>query len=170
MAYSIEEQLAQDILWYFRDSYNHLCVALSAGGLLPQSVAESDLSNNEFHAVIYGLPEVYEIARNEAIINRIQGISLENLERYFLNFESLARRGLYVFDKFAIDNASDPNYFLVAYPIYDRYKNAYPINKQLLSEIPRIRGRISGRYKNPFNLIRYFDNLYTLGNNRSRNI
>jgi len=159
MAYSIEEQLDQDIHWYFRDSYNHLCVALSAGSLLPETIIERDSANNEFHTIVYDLPEVYEIARNESMIDRIQGISVENLELYFSNFERLARKGFYVFDKFHINNANDPLYFLVAYPIYDRYINTFPIDKKLLPNIPRIKGRISSRYKNPFNLIRYFDGI-----------
>lgn len=157
MAYELNEQYELDINWYFRDRFNHLCVATSAGGVLPEYVNENIEKNDEFHKVINELPEKYEIRRNERIINRIQGLdNEEEIFEYFIEFEKLARKGLYVFDKFFIDNPDDPNYFLVVYPIYNKEKDTYPIDKKLFSMIPKTSGSINKRFVNPFNLKQYF--------------
>tara|TARA_R110002020_G_scaffold73623_3_gene188899 strand:- start:18 stop:503 length:486 start_codon:yes stop_codon:yes gene_type:complete len=157
MAYELYEQFELDINWYFRDRFNHLCVATSAGGVLPEYINVNIENNDEFHQIIDELPEKFKIKRNERIVNRIQGLdNEEEVSEYFKEFEKLARKGLYVFDKFDIDNPDDPNYFLIVYPIYNRIKDTYPIDKKLLSMIPRTSGSINKRFVNPFNLKQYF--------------
>lgn len=157
MAYSLIEQETLDINWYFIDRFKHICVAISAGGFLPQIINENEEKNDQFHKIINLLPERFESIRNKAMIKRIQGIeSDEEIETYFSNFEILARKGLFVFDRHQINDSNDPNYFLVAYPKYDTKIDEFPLKKDDLLLIPRIKQTISKRIINPFNLTAYF--------------
>lgn len=166
MAYSVIEQLTLDINWYFADHYNRICIAASAGGLLPKQITENDEDNEQFHKIVSNLPLRFEVARNENIRSLIQGIESQNLEDYFQDFEKLASRGLYVFDKLKLDNPEDGFYILVAYPIYNTTTDSYPLDKKNLSLIPKIkRAIISRRFQKlsqsnfkPIDLIGIFNN------------
>jgi hypothetical protein len=145
MAYSLEEQYSLDINWYFTDRYNRLCVATSAGGKLPTIIAENEKKNSQFHKVVIDLPEKFEIQRNLSLKNEVQGVYQENFDSYFRDFEILARKGFYVFDRFNLSESEDTRYNLVVYPLYNPSLDSYPIDKTQLELIPRAKGAINKR-------------------------
>lgn len=145
MAYSQIEQITLDINWYFVDHYNRICIAASAGGLLPKPITVNEEGNEEFHKIVLDLPSRFEVARNENILNIIQGIESQNIEAYFQDFNKLASRGLYVFDKLRLDDPEDGFYLLVAYPIYNTKTDRYPIDRKNLSLIPKTKQAIISR-------------------------
>ncbi|MBL4755200.1 MAG: hypothetical protein JKY52_16595 [Flavobacteriales bacterium] len=159
MAYSLEDQYSLDLNWYFSDAYNRLCIAASAGSILPKVIADSDQKNDQFHAIVNELPERYEYKRNENIISIIQDVSQDNINSYFQDFESLARKGLHVFDKFNIAEPEDPFYILVASPIYDPRIDPYPIAKEMLSLIPKTKVTIHKQSIRPVDLNDYLRKL-----------
>ncbi len=142
MAYSEIDQTTLDINWYFKDQYNRVCISASGGGFLPNIITENEEANEEFHKMVMELPNSFAVARNESILNFIQGITNDNLDSYFQDFESLASRGLYVFDKIKLDEPEDGFYLLVAYPIYDPNKDDMPFDRNKLSLIPKTREAI----------------------------
>ena len=151
MAYSIEEQLTLDINWYFIDHFNRLCVATSAGGLLPVIIAENEENNMKFHDIVLELPEKYEAGRNVKIIEYLEGVNVDNVEYYFRSFEILARKGLYVFDRCKPSINYNSEYYLVAYPV--KYiDGVYPVEKDVLSLIPKTKGTFHKRQKTPKDL------------------
>ena len=158
MAYSIEEQYSLDINWYFTDRYNRLCVATSAGGILPSLIAENEERNSQFHEIVIDLPEKFEIQRNLSLRNEIQGLNQENIELYYREFDMLARKGFYVFDRFNLSESEDSNYNLVVYPIYNPRVDAYPIDKKKLKLIPRAKGAISKRQIGLLDLNMFIEN------------
>jgi hypothetical protein len=145
MAYNELEQYTLDINWYFTDHYNRICIAASAGGLLPKPIIENDEGNEEFHKIVNELPIRFKVTRNENILDQIQGISNQNLDSYFQDFENLAGRGLYVFDKLKIDDPEDGFYLLIAYPNYDTNIDSYPVEKGQISLIPKTKQSIISR-------------------------
>ncbi len=161
MAYSTIQQATLDINWYFLDLFNRICIAASAGGTLPKVIAENDENNDRFHKTIMNLPSRYKVARNENILDSIKGIKSDNLDDYFKDFESLASRGLYVYDKINIETPEDGNYLLVAYPIYNTKTDAVPLASENLRLIPRLNRTIIVRFNqevksssfNPINLV-----------------
>lgn len=145
MAYNELEQYTLDINWYFTDHYNRICIAASAGGLLPKPIIENDEGNEQFHKIVTELPIRFKVTRNENILGQIQGINNQNLESYFQDFEALAGRGLYVFDKLKLDDPEDGFYLLVAYPNYNTDTDSFPVDKEKLSLIPKIKEVIISR-------------------------
>lgn len=161
MAYDELEQYGLDINWYFTDYFNRIFVGASGGGLLPKPILQNDEGNEQFHKVVNELPIRFKVTRNENVLNQLQGISSENLDLYFQDFEGLASRGLYVFDKLKLDDPEDGFYLLVAYPNYDTRIDSYPVPKEKLSLIPKTKRAIISRrnqkvsYRNftPINLV-----------------
>lgn len=145
MAYNELELYTLDINWYFTDHYNRICIATSAGGLLPKPILENEEGNEQFHKIVNDLPIRFKVTRNENIRKQIQGIKNQNLELYFQNFEALAGRGLYVFDKLNLNDPEDGIYLLVAYPNYNTKTDSYPVDKQKLSLITKIKKSIISR-------------------------
>jgi hypothetical protein len=153
--YELSEQTSLDITWYFRDSWARLCVAMSAGGFLPERISENDQANDKFHDLVMELPERYEIRRNEAVISQIEGLTPNGLDQYFSAFEPFAKKGLYVFDKHRLSNPEDPFYLLVVVPIYRRGIDPYPVKSEDLELLPQMRGGINPRTLRPVNLTHY---------------
>lgn len=149
MAYSTIEQLSLDINWYFADRFNRLCVAASAGGLLPNQIAESE-TNDTFHSLIMARPQEFKVARNESILNFIEGFENQNIDAYYNSFEELASRGVFAFDKLRLQDPEDGFYILAAYPVYDTETDPYPIDKKHLSLIPRVGRAIISRTNGSF--------------------
>lgn len=166
MAYNEIDQYTLDINWYFTDRYNRICIAASAGGLLPRPIIENDERNDQFHKIIIELPIRFTVIRNQNILNQIQGVNSQSLELYFQDFERLAGRGLYVFDKLNLDEPEDGLYLLVAYPIYNSNIDSYPIDKKHLSLIPKTKQSLITRRNQkvaesnfkPINLIQFLNN------------
>jgi hypothetical protein len=161
MAYSEIEQTTSDINWYFTDQFNRICIAASAGGLLPKIIAENDEKNDQFHKVVIESPSRYKVVRNENMLEFITGVKPDNLDEYFKDFENLASRGLYVFDKLKVEDPEDGNYILVAYPMYNTKTDSVPLASENLKLIPRLNRTIITRFNqevkpssfNPINLV-----------------
>lgn len=138
------EQYFLDINWYFADSYNRLCVVASAGGLLPKFLFEQENQNDDFHNIVNDLPERFNSERNNNILEFID-IDENNLNRYFQDFDSLAKKGFHVYDKIKLSDYHDPNYLLVAYPIYNSDTDSFPINPNDLELIPKTKQALISR-------------------------
>ena len=145
MAYNQIEQNTLDINWYFTDRFNRICIGASAGGLLPNPITENNEGNEQFHQIVNELPIRFKVTRNENILEQLQGISSENLDIYFRDFEALAGRGLYAFDKLKLEDPEDGFYLLVAYPNYNTHTDGFPVDKEKLSLIPKTRRSIISR-------------------------
>lgn len=145
-----EEQFFVDINWYFADRYNRLCVVASGGGILPRFLFEQQNQNDEFHNIVNELPERFENRRNENILEFIADLESDNLSQYFQDFDSLARKGFYVYDKINLSNPEETNYVLVDYPIYNSETDPFPINPDELDIIPKIKQPLISRTNEKF--------------------
>lgn len=146
-----EEHYFLDINWYFADYFNRLCVVASGGGILPDFLLDKESRNNNFHEMVMDLPELFKIKRNENAFENINGIdSSVNLDEYFSDFESLARKGFYVYDKVDINNTNDLKYILVAYPIYNTNIDPYPVDPNNLELIPKLNYPLISRTNSSF--------------------
>ena len=147
----IEEQYFLDINWYFADYFNRLCVVASGGGTLPSFLSEKQSRNNEFHEIVLDLEERFSSQRNENAVNIIVDLnSNENLDQYFEDFESLAKKGFYVYDKIDLNNAEDSKYLLVAYPIYNTEIDPFPVDIKHLELIPKLKAPLISRTNRRF--------------------
>ncbi len=160
MAYSIIDQVSIDLNWYFIDHYKHPCHVASAGGLLPEYVAQNDENNNLVNSIILDIQGDFQTIRNSNADSILIARGVQDLEAYYTDFESMARRGFFSFDKYDLEDPGDKRYFLVAYPIYIPYHSIYPIESKLITKLPRTRGTINANFINPFNLINYFNKLH----------
>ncbi len=116
MAYSIIEQFSRDIDWYLLNGKNHFIHAASAGGTLPNIVKDNDFDNEQNHRIILGLPERYEIAVNPLLTEFLELTGSGDLNNYLTDFTLMARRGFYSYDKTYIDDLTNSDYHLVAWP------------------------------------------------------
>lgn len=165
-----EEQFFLDINWYFADSFNRLCVVASGGGLLPKFLFLHDNQNDEFHKIVNELPERFDTQRNENVLDLIVDLKNDNLNQYFQNFESLAKKGFYVFDKIDISNTNETDYTLVAYPIYDSENDSFPINPTNLKLIPKLNKPLISRTNKSFSNKNFkVIDLVSLLNNNQKN-
>lgn len=156
MPYTSEEQLYHDLNWYFIDHWKRICHVASAGGILPKIISEDDVNNDKFNDIVLNLPERYNVIRNKSVENIILQQGIQNFESYFKDFDTMARKGLYSFDKFDLENPDDPRYFLVAYPEYEPGVDPYPISEDQVLIIKRTKVAVKRTTQNPFNLISYF--------------
>jgi len=165
-----EEHYFLDINWYFADYYNRLCVVASGGGVLPIFLLDKESRNNNFHEIVMDLEEQFESRRNEdAIQNIIDYDPNLNIEQYFRDFESLAKKGFYVYDKVDINDHNDLRYVLVVYPIYDTRTDPYPINPKDLQLIPKLNYGLISRTNSSFGKSNFtIRNLITLVNSKYR--
>ncbi|MEI1692349.1 hypothetical protein [Acinetobacter nosocomialis] len=71
---------------------------------------------------------------------------------YFSNFDDLASKGFFVYDKLNINYPEDDNFILVSYPIYDNnnieHRNFYNEIRSYLEFSPKLRVPIIERYSN----------------------
>ncbi|RYE38380.1 MAG: hypothetical protein EOP48_27185 [Sphingobacteriales bacterium] len=145
MAYNEEEIYFNDINWYFADKFNRICIAASAGGAIPQSIMANNVQNDLFHQTVMEMPVLFNTQRNPGAVEFLQGIDSNNLDRYFENFESLAGRGLYAYDRVDLEVPESGIYLLIAYPIYDTNNDNFPFNSEELRLIPKIDNTIIHR-------------------------
>lgn len=146
----LEEQFFLDINWYFADRYNRLCAVASGGGILPRFLFEQQNQNDEFHNIVNELPERFENRRNENVLEFIEDLETDNLNQYFQDFDSLAKKGFYVYDKTNLSNSEETNYVLVAYPIYNSETDPFPINPDELDMIAKITQPLISRTNEKF--------------------
>lgn len=145
-----EEHFFLDINWYFADYFNRLCIVASGGGILPKFLNEQDGQNDEFHDIVNNLPEKYSFRRNENILELIVDLKNDDLSQYFVDFDSLAKKGFFVFDKINLSNSGETDYVLVAYPLYDSKKDQYPIDEKNLNLLPKVNRKLILRTNNSF--------------------
>jgi hypothetical protein len=145
-----EEQFFLDINWYFADRYNRLCIVASGGGILPKFLFEQQNQNDEFHDIVNELPEKFENRRNENILEFIADLESDNLNQYFQDFDSLAKKGFYVYDKINLSNSEETKYVLVAYPIYNSETDSFPIKPNELKMIIKIKQPLISRTNEKF--------------------
>lgn len=125
MAYSIIEQELRDLDIFFKD--NKKCIFLtSAGGRIPNILADNDISNEDFSSTVLSLEELYEVEINN---NLVELLNLENETAYLEDFLLMAKRGFYCYDKTNLGNFSDTMFHLVAKP-----KNADKLFKSSKTE------------------------------------
>ncbi len=109
--YTELEQQTLDIDWFFTDKSKIGFIA-SAGGKLPESISKLGEGNQLLSSYFRNLPEISEIFINTELDSK-----LRNDENYLSDFISMAKRGLYTFDKTKLNDFLNSNYHLVAYPI-----------------------------------------------------
>lgn len=146
MPYSAIQQATLDLNWYFVDRFNRICVAASAGGVLPQLIADNYEKNDQFHEAVMALPPEYMVVTNERILNLIKGIEKDMLDDYFKDFKDLASRGLFVFDRVNLEDSKDGIYLLVAHPVYDTRVDSAPLEVASLRLVPRLTRSIIVRF------------------------
>ncbi|BFM45387.1 hypothetical protein CFS9_40280 [Flavobacterium sp. CFS9] len=106
------EQQSLDIDWFFSDA-NNIAFVASGGGKLPKSIEKS--KNYEILVLYFrNLPDISEIKLNEDLDKILKS---KPDERYLNDFITMARKGLYAFDKTVLNNFKDTNYHLVAFPV-----------------------------------------------------
>ena len=105
------EQEDSDIEWFAVDGDGHVLHFSSGGGVLPESVASSQETLLQLHQYFLALPDTAAAALVELEANAEKsGRSYQNAVRY-------ARRGLFSFDKTALNKHLHPQYHLVARPV-----------------------------------------------------
>jgi hypothetical protein len=106
------EQEISDIDWFFTDN-NNIAFVASAGGKLPNKIAQSE-NYNLLSSYFRSLPEKSEVLINHNL-SKILGNEID--ETYLSDFIFMAKKGLYCFDKSVLNNFSDTKYHLVAKPL-----------------------------------------------------
>lgn len=146
MAYSLAQQFSDDIDWYFLDIDDNIIHVASGGGRLPSAISENDNAIREIDLYIKQLPERFDAVENPNI-DQFVSLGRPNFlrenepgprELYFRYFLTLARKGLYSYDKTVVGNFNDFNYHLVARPsTLERPSRSWPFEiRQLLRKLP----------------------------------
>ncbi|GEN76921.1 hypothetical protein [Chryseobacterium hagamense] len=122
--YTKIEQLALDIDWFFTDKLEIGFIA-SAGGKLPDTIAELGNGNQILSSYFRSLPDISEVIINPKLSEILQ-TSVNEI--YLLDFINMAKKGLYSFDKTKLNDFLDTSYHLVAKPINSLRLNDLPQN------------------------------------------
>ncbi len=111
MGFSLIEQETSDIDWFFVDANNEIGFVASGGGKLPNSIADKDY-RYDLGSYFRGLSDTsnYELNNDLVIVDQT-----EKLKQYS-DFISLAKKGLYCFDKTDLNNFDDTRYDLIVKP------------------------------------------------------
>jgi hypothetical protein len=126
MAYSIIEQQTRDIDVFLKDN-NKLIHIASAGGRLPQFLAENDITNELIINQRNTFSENYEVEINQNL-NQILNLETQNdLENYLADFIFMAKCGFYSYDKSKLGDFEDTNFHLVAWPGRKINENKNPL-------------------------------------------
>lgn len=151
MAYSSIEQETRDLDIFFRDISKLIHIA-TAGGQIPNQLAENDIQNEEYASNISNFEEVFEVEINENIAELVT-IPENGLERYLRDFRLMASRGFYSYDKTKLGNFEDQFFHLVARPKNSEIK--FPDLK--VEEILKFDTELPKDF-NSFNLHELFEN------------
>ena len=114
MAYSSIEQETRDLDIFFKDSSKLIHIA-TAGGQIPNQLADNDKQNEEFASEISTFDETFEVEVNQNLAEFVN-IPDNGIERYLRDFILMASRGFYSYDKTKLGNFEDPFFHLVARP------------------------------------------------------
>lgn len=115
MAYSIIEQGSRDIDIFFRNSLRLIHIA-SGGGMLPNSLSEIDIINEQFIELISKIEYDNKIVINPRL-NLIINQNANYFDYYFESFVQMAKKGFFSYDKTKLGVFEDMTYHLVAHPI-----------------------------------------------------
>lgn len=151
MAYSIIEQATKDLDIYFKDKFKLIHIA-SAGGNLPNQLAENDLLNEDFASTITNFEELYEFEVNPNLTGLLN-LNDTGLDLYLIDFVLMAKRGFYSYDKTILGDFSNPMFHLVARPILTDNAKAI-VNTEILLKI----GIVLPTHFDSFNLFDLFVN------------
>src|SRR5574343_1826661 len=114
MAYSLIEQETRDLDIFFKDSSKLIHIA-TAGGQIPNQLADNDKQNEEFASEVSNLEQTFEVEVNQNLAEFVN-VPDNGLERYLRDFILMASRGLYSYDKTKVGNFEDQFFHLVARP------------------------------------------------------
>ncbi|SRR5260221_11868909 len=106
------EQPTLDIDWFFTNN-EEIAFLASGGGKLPSSVAKSSENLKVLSSFFEDLTEKSDIILNPNLNKRIGNSD----EMYLDSFLSMAKKGLFSYDRTILNNFSDTNYHLVAQPV-----------------------------------------------------
>ena len=115
--YTELDQETLDIDWFFTDD-KYIGFVASACGILPKSVAELDIEDDEIlYSYINSLIEQKDFLINTDLneIAKKRGFSIT--EKYLSYFIMMSKKGFYSFNKTDIGNRLDTNYHLVTKPV-----------------------------------------------------
>lgn len=114
MAYSIIDQYTKDLDIFFKDGHKLIHIA-SAGGRIPDRLAENDEQNDHFASHVSNLGQTFEFEINQNLAESLKVLTA-GLDRYFNSYIQMARRGFHSHDKTRPGNFEDPFFHLVARP------------------------------------------------------
>ncbi|MES2810616.1 MAG: hypothetical protein V4619_18415 [Bacteroidota bacterium] len=117
------EQSTLDIDWFFTNG-EEICFIASGGGKLPSSIYNGEENIKIVAAYFHSLPPIGGIAVNPNL-DKIVGKDAVT-DRYLYDFNEMATRGIYAYDKTVLNNYSDANYHLVAQPVVPLKINQLP--------------------------------------------
>ena len=109
--YTEIEQQSLDIDWFFTGN-NEIAFVASAGGKLPETIAELGEKNGILSSYFRNLPEISDVIINPELKSILPDVN----ETYLSDFINMAKKGIYAFDKTVLNNFLDSNYHLVASP------------------------------------------------------
>lgn len=132
MAYSIIEQATKDLDIFFKDKFKLIHIA-SAGGNIPNQLADNDYLNEDFASTITILEESYEFEVNPNL-TELLNLNDTGLDLYLIDFVFMAKRGFYSYDKTNLGDFSNPMFHLAARPIMPDNTEAI-INSEMLLKI-----------------------------------
>lgn len=125
-------ELGLDIDWYFTDTSGQIAIVASAGGMLPDSVANDMERLREMIKYFRSLPVLSsEILIEERVLQDITSYTEEQKRAYLSDLYYMVSRGFYYFDKEVLNNYYDSRYYLKARPMKPLILNRRA-NEQLL--------------------------------------
>lgn len=124
MAYTLRQQITDDIDWYFLDGNFNVIHVASAGGRLPAKVAQNDRIVKSLDTFFKKAEERFDISLNENLTtyktfetpNFIIDSNVNPTDLYSEFFKKMARRGLFSYDKTDLNNFENNQHHLVARP------------------------------------------------------
>ena len=130
------EQQTLDIDWFFTN-YEEIGFGASAGGKLPESVAQSvenqRLLSEFFDSMPQTSPIIINPELNKFITDGVDG-------RYLNDFVLMAQKGIFAYDKTVTNKFADPAYHLVAQPIIALKFQALPAEIRQVLKFSRYNG------------------------------
>lgn len=124
MAYSQIEQSTLDLDLFFKDKNKYIHIA-SGGGRIPDILANSDNTIEEFKTILNDFKETFEIDVNPSLMEFLD-IEENKLELYLESFIKYAKKGFFTYDKTNLGEFNDMTFHLVAKPI----KGKLELNKK----------------------------------------
>lgn len=131
---------------HFKDN-EKLIYITSAGGQIPNQLAEHGAEFEDVHSAMKKLAPKYEVEVNPDLS---KFLTFSDREKYLSEFVEMAQRGFYSYDKTKVGLDEDPLFHIVAWPKTDD-NNVISDTNALLS----INKSLPANYS-PFNLFDYF--------------